>query len=113
MKTLIDNCVDLCGTQRRLAETLNIQQQDVHEMCAGKRVISPTTVGLLCDVLGVSSANARRLAITAIIANAKPEKQATLIRAFSEKSPIPSRRVRQNRSQLIALQGITVEERTD
>ncbi len=51
-------------------------------MQAGKRPISPQTVGLLCDVLELDGAEAQRLAAEAIITCAKQERRGVLRRAF-------------------------------
>lgn len=82
VKTLIEDCVAMCGTQKALALKLNSTQQDVHKWMTGKRAVSPATVGQLCDLLGLDGDEARRLAAEAVIATAKPEKQGVLRRAF-------------------------------
>lgn len=82
VKTLIAECVAMCGTQTALAKMMDSTQQDVHKWTTGKRPISPATVGQLCDLLGLDGEEARRLAAEAVIASAKPEKQGVLRRAF-------------------------------
>ena len=82
VKTLIEDCVALCGTQKALAVKLGSTQQDVHKWLTGKRPVSPATVGQLCDLLHLDGEEARRLAAEAVIATAKPEKQGVLRRAF-------------------------------
>ena len=82
IKTLLDHCVTLCGSQRALAERIGSTQQDVHKWTTGKRPLSPATVGQLCDLLQLEGNDAQRLAAEAIINNAKPEKQGVLRRAF-------------------------------
>lgn len=84
VQTLIDECVEMCGGQSALARALGIKPNDVSVMQRGKRPISPATVGLLCDVLKLPGEEASRLAVLAVIQNAKPEKQGVLRRAFFE-----------------------------
>lgn len=82
VKTLIAECVKMCGTQSALAKMIGSTQQDVHKWTTGKRPISPATVGHLCDLLGLDGEEARRLAAEAVIEAARPEKQGVLRRAF-------------------------------
>jgi len=55
---------------------------DISQMKAGNRAISPLTVGLLRDVLELEGEEARRLAVEAIVATAKPNRAGVLRRAF-------------------------------
>ena len=82
VKTLIDECITKCGSQKALAEKIGIEQPDIQRMASGKRPVSPVTVGLLCDVLELPGSEASRLAVLAIIETAKPEKRGVLRRAF-------------------------------
>lgn len=82
VKTLIDECRELCSSDAALARRLDVSGNHPHEWRTGKRPISPATVGQLCDVLGLDGEEARRLAAEAVIASAKPEKQGVLRRAF-------------------------------
>lgn len=82
VKTLIDDCVLLCGSQSELARRMGIRPTDVSVMQSGKRPITAATVGLLCDVLELPAEDARRLAVTAVIDGASGEKKIALARAF-------------------------------
>lgn len=83
MKTLIDKSIKLCGSQEALARRLKIKQQDIQQMKSGKRKISPATIGLLCNVLDIGREESRRLAVTAIVLNAKGHMQRELSKAFA------------------------------
>jgi len=81
--SLLDEARDLCGCDAELARTLDVPLHHPHEWRAGKRAISATTVGLLCDVLKLDGQEARRLAAEAVIGTTKTrERQTILRRAF-------------------------------
>jgi len=82
VQSLLDEATEKCGGNRKLAEAIGVGGPDLSEMRAGRRPISPMTVGLLCDVLELDGEEARRLAIDAIVATAKPQRAGVLRRAF-------------------------------
>lgn len=84
VQSLIDEAIDLCkGNQSELARRIGMKPQDIQAMHAGRRPVSPETVGLLCDVLQLDGEEARRLAVEAIVGNPKnAEKAQVLRRAF-------------------------------
>ena len=82
VKTLIDRCIAHAGSMTALAQILGMTQPDLSNMASGKRTISPSTVGLMCNVLDLGAEEARRLAAHAIVDNAKKDKVDALKRAF-------------------------------
>lgn len=86
VETLIDEACAKCGTDRRVCELVGLKPQQISSMRAGRIPISPQTVGLLCEVLELQPDEAQRLAAEAIVRNAKPERRATLMRAFFGRS---------------------------
>lgn len=80
--SLLDEARDLCGNDAKLAKTLGVSLHHPNEWRNGKRTITPTTVGFLCNVVGIEGPEAVRLATDAVIASAKPEKQGVLRRVF-------------------------------
>lgn len=82
VETLIDECIEKCKGQAKLARLMEISPQALSAMKLGTMPVSPATVGLLCDVMELEGEEARRLAVLAIVANAKPEKRGVLRRAF-------------------------------
>lgn len=82
LKTLIANCITLCGGHTQLAQRIGVHRPEISALALGTRPISPVTVGQLCDLLTLDGIDAQRLAVEAVIASAKPEKQVVLRRAF-------------------------------
>lgn len=82
VKTLLDECITFCGSQSALSRRLGITPGDVNDMAKGRRPISPTCVGLLCDLLELDGTEAQRLAAEAIVNCAKEKQRGTLRRAF-------------------------------
>jgi len=79
-KTLIDEAIEICGSQAALAKRLGMQQQDIHKLATGKRPFSPEVIGLLCDVVGVEPTESQRMALAAVIENPKNASKAEVLR---------------------------------
>jgi len=82
VKSLIDEAAEMCGGQAKLAARIGVDRARVTHWQTGAEPISPESVGLLCDVLGVPSEEARRLAALAVLERAKPARKEALRRAF-------------------------------
>jgi hypothetical protein len=81
-KTLIDRARTMVQSDRELAAALDIYPQELALMKSGKRPLSPTHVGMLCDLLKLNGDEAREWLAIAVCENAKDEKQGVLRRAF-------------------------------
>jgi hypothetical protein len=82
VQTLLDEAAAKCGTDRALAAVIGKSPSQITDMRKGVVTISPQTVGLLADVLELDGDEARRLAASAIVSNAPPDRRAALRRAF-------------------------------
>ena len=81
--SLLDEASKLCGSDAKLARRIGVPGHHPNEWRAGKRHISPVTVGLLADVMQLDGEEARRLAAEAIVSNPKnAERREVLRRAF-------------------------------
>ncbi|WP_374676438.1 helix-turn-helix domain-containing protein [Ideonella sp.] len=83
VESLLDEAIDVCHGQAELARRLGTSAPAITEMKKGTRPISPETVALLADVVGIPGEEAQRLAALAVIGAAKnASKREKLRRAF-------------------------------
>lgn len=82
LQSLIDEAVTLCQGQSELGRRLGMPRQNVSQLVAGTRTMSPTTVAQLGDLLRLDGAEVQRLAAEATIEAAPEEKRGVLRRAF-------------------------------
>lgn len=80
LETLIDEASDFCHGDRKLCEKTGLHPSQLSDMRAGRKPISPETVGLLCDVLELDGEEARRLLAMAVVTNPKNKARALVLR---------------------------------
>lgn len=80
---LIDDAARQVGGYAALARAIGVAQPKIPQMRAGKRAVTPETIGLLCDIAGRDGEECRKLAALAVVTNPKnKEKRNRLWRAF-------------------------------
>lgn len=83
VKQLIDEAATLCSSDAALARRIGKSRSQIADMRAGREPVTPETVGLLADVVGLDGEEARRLAALAVCENPKnAERAGVLRRAF-------------------------------
>jgi len=81
-QTLLDEAIDLCGGQAKLAARIGVEASRVSAWKNGLEPMTAESIGLLCDVAELSAEEARRLAVLQLIERAKPARKEALRRAF-------------------------------
>lgn len=80
VQVLIDKAVTYCGSEAELARRLGVDFQNVNAWRKGRRVMSPETVAILCDVLQLPGEEARQWLALAVVENPKNAGKAEVLK---------------------------------
>jgi len=81
--SLLDAAQRLCGSDAEMARRLGVPHSHPGQWRNGSRRMTPTTVGLLADLVGLAPDDATRVTLLAVVEGVKdPEKQGILRRLY-------------------------------